>query len=495
MCISEQICKLIKAEIENCLSNKTRMPTNWSNGRNDNRVVSSTGYMFRGWSIDEDWMQKARQLGVVAKCRDPTRLQALERAGLVRGYTEYDSGGGATALIHCIRSFQYRGIDERPNLFEMVRIFLENGANPFNYSPRWGDGVLHEATQIGDFELIHFILFSTFGNMESVKAWEPYPFETTNVLSTTQIYVTKLGFVNRRNKDGQTPLHIAIDFLRPREQDPTEIVEFLIENGADVNATDQEGRTPLFMCSVKRYSSIIDVLLEHGADVNAVNKHGETLLFEHNITPQVTEQLLHRGVDVNTVNRYGETPLHRAVHKKLNVQFLISHGANIEAIDGRGQTPIGTAVRYQHFESFTALFHANANLSIVDKQGETLLHLAARSENITRFLIECGANIDAVDNFGQTPLLTAAQCRVLPSAMLLWQAGADIYAENEEGDSAFNIGTQTWDPQNPIRKVIAAENDLRRKEAFAMSHHRRLGEHSSAHLLDQEMVRMVLERD
>ena len=174
--------------------------------------------------------------------------------------------------LRCIHSFQYGvGLDETPNLLEMVRILLRNGANPFENSPRGRGGVLHEATQIGDIDLIHLILFSTFGDMESVKAWEPHPFDTVNVLPKTRIDVTKIEFVNQRNERGQTPLHTAIDFLRPREHLPTEIVEFLIENGADVNAIDKEGQPPLFMCQMQRYSSIMDVLLQHGADVNAVN--------------------------------------------------------------------------------------------------------------------------------------------------------------------------------------------------------------------------------
>ena len=56
---------------------------------------------------------------------------------------------------------------------------------------------------------------------------------------------------------------------------------------------------------------------------------------------------------------------------------------------------------------------------------------------------------------------------------------ADIYTEDNLGESAFKIGT-FWDPENPIRIVIAAEiaaeNDRKRKEAFAMSHDNRLGE-------------------
>jgi ankyrin repeat protein len=464
---------------------------------NYERVLSSIGYVYRGHCIDEDWSEKARNLGVVSKGRDPARLQSLERSDLIRGYTEYKSGGG-TALIRCIRSFQYGvGLHEIPNLLEMVRILLRNGANPFENSRRVRGGVLHAATQIGDFELIHIILLSTFGDMESVKAWEPYPFETVNVLPKTEIDVTKNNFVNQRDEWGQTPLHTAIDFLRSRAHLPTEIIEFLIDNGADVNARDNEGRTALFSCPVDRFSGITNILFEHGADVNAVNKYGESFLFEHNLTPQAIEQHLHHGADINIENRYGETPLHAAVQGHLNVQFLISVGAEIEAIDNRGQTPIFIAVIHERFDSFMTLFDAGANLSTVSENGETLLHLAVRNKNITQFLINHDADVNARDNLGQTPILNVAQRGDAEIGMLLWKAGADIYSEDNLGESAFKIGT-FWDPKNPIRIVIAAEiaaeNDRKRMEAFAMSHHTRLGEGSWAHLLYPDITRKIQDK-
>jgi ankyrin repeat protein len=328
--------------------------------------------------------------------------------------------------------------------------------------------------------------------MESVKAWKPYDFGLETLPMDDQIDVNKIKYVNWQNKLGQTPLKIAIHDRAVREGHSTQIVDFLIENGADVNAVDRNGRTPLFMCYRQKYSGIIEVLIANGADLNAVDNDTETPLFKCVLCLPVTEQFIHHGAHVNIINRYGETPLHAALKNHLSVQFLISNGADIEAADNWGETPINKAVQSGNFESFEKLVHAGANLSTVDNDGETLLHLAVRSELITQFLIGHGADVNAVDNHGQTPFIVAANCRTLPSAMLLWQADANLYIKNYDGESAFDICTRTWPPDNPVREVFTAENYLRRNEAFAMSQHGRLGEVSWASILSPETLPMIL---
>ena len=76
--------------------------------------------------------------------------------------------------------------------------------------------------------------------------------------------------------------------------------------------------------------------------------------------------------------------------------------------------------------------------------------------------------------------------------MLLWQEGADLYAENDDGYSAYDICTRHWDELNPVREVVEAENDRRRKEAFAMSLIERLGADSKARVLTPDTLRMML---
>ena len=83
--------------------------------------------------------------------------------------------------------------------------------------------------------------------------------------------------VNAKNDFGQTPLHRACEYCNYK------ISKLLIENGADVNAKDQDGVTPLHYACHWEYGSykVIKFLIENGADVNAKDNDGQT---PHSIT-------------------------------------------------------------------------------------------------------------------------------------------------------------------------------------------------------------------
>ena len=76
--------------------------------------------------------------------------------------------------------------------------------------------------------------------------------------------------VNAQDCDGLTPLHRAI------ENDNLESVKLLIRKGADVNTEDYNGRTPLYWTSLKQNIKIISALIEGGANVNVEDNNDRT---------------------------------------------------------------------------------------------------------------------------------------------------------------------------------------------------------------------------
>ena len=89
--------------------------------------------------------------------------------------------------------------------------------------------------------------------------------------------------VNARDGHGMTPLMVAAKGERPNERSPDvtdrpDVVRLLLERGADVNATTDEGFSALFWAVRYGHGEVAKVLIEKGADANAKDKGGATLL-------------------------------------------------------------------------------------------------------------------------------------------------------------------------------------------------------------------------
>jgi ankyrin repeat protein len=92
--------------------------------------------------------------------------------------------------------------------------------------------------------------------------------------------VERGGRVDTTNRRGAQALHYAVDGAGPAQDAVAqcETVSALIELGADPNATDKNGTTPLLRAIRNRNAAAVEALLERGADFRATNKRGSTAL-------------------------------------------------------------------------------------------------------------------------------------------------------------------------------------------------------------------------
>jgi ankyrin repeat protein len=129
----------------------------------------------------------------------------------------------------------------------------------------------------------------------------------------------KPALVNITNEGGDTPLHKA-------SIGRTEIAELLVAKGANVNARENNGITPLHIAAERGNREIVELLISRGADINARRKNGKTPLHQasENGYTQIAELLIAKGADVNAGSDEG-TPLYFARTEEMKA-LLRTHG-------------------------------------------------------------------------------------------------------------------------------------------------------------------------
>uniref|UniRef100_A0A0G4FVH1 Uncharacterized protein n=1 Tax=Chromera velia CCMP2878 TaxID=1169474 RepID=A0A0G4FVH1_9ALVE len=320
-----------------------------------------------------------------------------------------------------------------------------------------------------------------------------------NSVDAVELLIDAGGDVNAADNEGRCPVHFAAEYsgteimslllqkgadvraltndgrgvLHFGFEDP--MVEFLLDAGADIEARDARGRTPLLDAAqfVGGMDSFISLLVDRGANVNVVDAEGSCAL--HNLCRQDLEEsvkaLINAGADVNVPDRDGWHPLHtlawnghtsiiKWVLNKKDLDVVLSPPCTVPVNiweDGETAatqvTPLHLAAYAGHVRTLRLLVSRGGTgpgaagfLDARTGDGRTALHIAAKQDQhaAVKYLLSVGASVDAADNRGWTALHFALSAgrgrggggrrsvslapRSTVSVMELLERGADVHA-------------------------------------------------------------------
>lgn len=213
--------------------------------------------------------------------------------------------------------------------------------------------------------------------------------------------------LEKRDKYQRTALHSAARY------GAFSAVQFLLEQGAHVNAKDESGYTPLHLASLYQNDDVVNVLLAKKADYNEINGDGQSPLILASIygNPESVRHLLENGADVNQTNNEGNTALH-------------------------------IAALYRHHEKLSEMVKMDPDLNVKNSDGMTPFHLAVRrpdNEVAVKLLIGRGADCQATDHTGKNSLLLSVDRHQMGYIGLLVAKGVNINSQDDDGNTALHL--------------------------------------------------------
>ncbi|PWU08987.1 MAG: hypothetical protein C5B51_06820 [Terriglobia bacterium] len=274
-----------------------------------------------------------------------------------------------------------------------------------------------------------------------------------NDLELADMLIAARANVSLANGDGATPLWLAA------ENGNAAMISKLIAAGADPNERRRpNGETPLMMAARNGSTAAIQALLDRKADVNLKETlRGTTALMwaADQAHPEAVKLLLSRGADFNaaTAPDTRNSRLNIAPTVQQRIAQDVNFGSRKAGRRSNG-TPNAAEADAPVPDDFAAFFRES---QVKDGGGLTPLTYAAREGCLecVQTLVEAGADVNQVTNYGWTPLLTATQNRHYKIGAYLLDHGADPNLANRGGWMPLYLATDNRNIESgdyPVRK-------------------------------------------
>jgi ankyrin repeat protein len=270
------------------------------------------------------------------------------------------------------------------------------------------------------------------------------------------------------------------------------IARMLVEANADVDFRDPNQITPLIEAITNNHPDVATSLIEHGADVNAVDWYGRTPLFS---AVETRDMDVDKGSLVNSIDREpflglitlllnrGANPNPRTKEQMPFRPAFLGGTATLEWVDFTGMTPFLYAARSGDVEVMKLLLARGADPNIPTFGGTTPLMAAAgvnwvfyqtydegqeKLLEAVKICFDLGQDVNAVNSMGVTGLMGAANRGSDEIVKFLVGKGAQLDAKDKEGRTAMTWAEGVFlatHPSRPKPSTIALLTELTGKMA------------------------------
>lgn len=236
-------------------------------------------------------------------------------------------------------------------------------------------------------------------------------------------------------------------FLKARDND----LDFFYKNPLYLDIQDELGHSLLHYAILGNAREVFYYLLNNNINTNIVNKRGETPLFEalRKNKKEMVISLLNKYASVNVFNNEKESPLFIALFKgELTlVKLLIENGADYLHLNNKGESALFAASKGGSIECFNYLLTLPKMLKKLDKNDNTLLHLASSFSNelFLKYLLEKGENPHLVNKHLEPAIFVAARLKLINNVKLLTKYGAYIDVVNKYGNTISDLALENED--------------------------------------------------
>ncbi|MES2240033.1 MAG: ankyrin repeat domain-containing protein [Bacteroidota bacterium] len=262
-----------------------------------------------------------------------------------------------------------------------------NGNTAFNYAARTGNiSLLKTLLEKGVKATDNAIIIASEGSRRDANTLEVYKYLVEDLKLKPTVF----------SIDGQTVLHNLV-----RKANQTEIINYFLNKGVDINKADTDGNTALMNAATARDTEALELLLSKVKNINTQNAKGESVLSIaiQSGTPKTVELLLNKKANTAVLDKDGNS-----------LGFYLIQSFRPQMMMGRSPES-SNAPKEDPFEAKAKLLQANGiNLAQAKKDGNTLYHFAVLKNDIGLLKKIANLNIDinAKNKDGLTALHKAA---------------------------------------------------------------------------------------